>query len=135
MPYQWPQSNNHFSVSAGRLSIGPKWPPETNNAKDSVCGGPMTEARRIRAKAQQLRDHLQQQQDKLDAQLAVAGISDPIRQVTGQSSLERALQSTNDMIRSLDRVLHEHAPPPIVTTVSGFSRTSRSRLGLSEHCI
>jgi len=87
----------------------------------------MTEARRIRAKAQQLRDHLQKQQDKLDAQLAIEGINDPIRQVTGQSSLERAMQSTTDMIRSLDRVLHEHAPPPIITTVSGFSRVHAIR--------
>ena len=87
----------------------------------------MTEARRIRAKAQQLRDHLQEQQDKLDAQLAISGTDDPIRRVTGQSALERAMQSTNDMIRSLDRVLHEHAPPPIITTVSGFSRVHTVR--------
>ena len=87
----------------------------------------MTEARRIRAKAQQLRDHLQEQQDKLDAQLAISGTDDPIRRVTGQSALERAMQSTNDMIRSLDRVLHEHDSPPIITTVSGFSRVHAVR--------
>jgi uncharacterized protein YfaQ (DUF2300 family) len=81
----------------------------------------MTKAIRIRQKAEQLRLHLLQQQALLDAQLADTGMADPIRRVTGQSSLEHAIESTTKMIRSLDRVLHEHVPP-LVTTVQGLSR-------------
>ena len=86
----------------------------------------MAKARQMRAQAQALREHLLQQQEALDAQLAKLGNADPIRHVTGRSSLEQALESTNDMIRSLDRVLHQNAPTPIVTTVGGFCRTTNA---------
>lgn len=83
----------------------------------------MARARQIRAKAKELREHLLSQQATLDARLAAQGTADPIRHVTGRSSLEQAIESTNAMIQSLDRILHEHQAPPIVTTVKGFSRT------------
>ena len=82
----------------------------------------MTEAKRLRAKAQHLRKHLLQQQEMLDASLAANGTDDPIRHVTGRSSLEQAIESTNEMIRSIDRILHDEVPTPIVTSVRGFSR-------------
>ena len=81
----------------------------------------MTKAQRVRQKAEQLRLHLLHQQAVLDTQMEDAGLADPIRRVTGQSSLEHAIESTTQMIRSLDRVLHEHTPP-LVTTVQGLSR-------------
>jgi len=83
----------------------------------------MAKARQIRTKAKELREHLLEQQAGLDARLAIAGQTDPIRSITGHSSLEQAIESTNAMISSLDRILHEHAPPPLITTVAGFSRT------------
>ena len=83
----------------------------------------MAKARQIRTKAKELREHLLEQQAVLDARLTVTGKADPIRSVTGRSSLEQAIESTNAMITSLDRILYEHAPTPLITTVAGFSRT------------
>ena len=83
----------------------------------------MAKARQLRTKAKQLREHLLQQQAQLDAQPAATGEADPIRHVTGRSSLEQAIDSTTAMISSLDRILHEQLSPPLVTTVAGFSRT------------
>ncbi len=63
------------------------------------------EARRNRSHAVALLRSLEQAQSECQTCLAESHRSDAMQSVRGESSLDVAIQSTRDMIRSLDRVI------------------------------
>lgn len=65
----------------------------------------VTEVVAARTRAQTLLAHLQSARSACESHLAEQNRPDPIRLVTGQSSLDRAILDTQRMIDTIDRVL------------------------------
>lgn len=56
-----------------------------------------------------LLDRLKSDREMLEERLAAARRVDPVRQVTGESSLDRACRETEELIRLIDEYLSETA--------------------------
>jgi len=67
---------------------------------------PLVEASDARTRADRLLRSLLEESALLESRLADSGRLDPIRAVSGQSAMDRAIASTRSILGAMDRLLH-----------------------------
>ena len=77
---------------------------------------------RMRHQAEALLNRLMKNRTRTEQYHTEQGTTDPIRSVTGHSSIDNAIDHTREILRNLDRVLQSEPNNKFETDCAGLSR-------------